>query len=412
MKKGRTFWIEDWAITLRKKEFVKAHSIFWILVTVLCTAVACGEDSSEMMMGEPDSGEPESDWIWDLPPGFPVPSVPEDNLMSEEKVELGRRLFYDERLSGNQTFSCASCHKQEFAFTDGLGKAEGSTGEIHPRSSMSLTNVAYNSTFGWANPLLTSLEDQAMLPMFGEEPVELGLAGLENELLERLRDDVTYQEMFPEAFPRDDDPFTVKNITKALSTFQRTMISGNSPWDQHLSGVDGVMSRDALQGALLFLDSEETECFHCHGDFNFADSSTHQGKVFAERAFHNTGLYNLDGDGKYPALGGEGLYELTKAPEDMGRFKAPTLRNIAVTGPYMHDGSVETLEEVMEHYAVGGRTIEEGELAGVGNESPLRSQFVNGFAISPEQQQNILLFLRSLTDEEFLTDPRFSNPFE
>jgi cytochrome c peroxidase len=156
--------------------------------------------------------------------------------------------------------------------------------------------------------------------------------------------------------------------------------------------------------------SERLECFHCHGGFNFSDAVDHARLPEPERAFHNTGLYNVDGNGAYPP-GDRGLLALTGNPADMGRFKAPTLRNIAVTAPYMHDGSIATLEEVIDHYAEGGRTIASGPDAGVGSASPLKDPFVSGFVLSDRERADLVAFLESLTDESFLTDPRFSDPF-
>jgi cytochrome c peroxidase len=158
----------------------------------------------------------------------------------------------------------------------------------------------------------------------------------------------------------------------------------------------------------LFL-SERLECFHCHGGFNFSDSVTHAGQVAPERAYHNTGLYNLDATGAYPQ-GNAGLYEATHDRADMGRFRAPTLRNVAVTAPYMHDGSIATLDEVLEHYAEGGRTVASGPHTGVGARNPHKSEFVTGFVITAEERHAVVAFLESLTDEELLTDPRFGDP--
>ena len=149
----------------------------------------------------------------------------------------------------------------------------------------------------------------------------------------------------------------------------------------------------------------------CHGGFNFTDSADHAGKPTPEIGFHNTGLYNIDGDGAYPPEN-TGTYEITGNPEDMGRFRAPTLRNIAITGPYMHDGSIVSLEDVVDHYAAGGRTISEGPRAGVGADSPLKSEFIVGFVITEEEKTDLVNFLRSLTDENFLTNPAYADPFE
>lgn len=340
-------------------------------------------------------------FTWKLPENFPRPRVPANNPMSWEKIELGRVLFYDTRLSGNQTQSCASCHQQELAFTDGLPRALGSTGEVHPRGSMALGNVAYSTTLAWANPLLTSLSQQALIPMFGENPVELGMAGREDELLARLAADARYRRMFREAYPDASDPIDLLGIVNALATFQRTLISGNTPLDRWALGLDDdAISLSAIRGIDLFF-SERLECFHCHGGFNFSDSVTHDGTVFEEAAFHNNQLYNLDGNGKYPEEN-QGVYEITRLPDDMGRFKAPSLRNIALTAPYMHDGSLATLVDVINHYASGGAP---------GIPARLTSGFIRGFNLTQQERQDILAFLHTLTDEEFVSTPRFADPF-
>jgi cytochrome c peroxidase len=348
-------------------------------------------------------------WRWVLPRGFPVPVVPADNPMSEAKVLLGRHLFYDMRLSGTGTFSCASCHVQALAFTDGRGRAVGATGEVHPRGSMSLANIAYVPALTWANPLLRSLEAQALVPMFGEEPVELGLSGQEQALLARLRAVPRYQALFREAYPGEPTPVTLANVTRALGAFQRTLISGASPYDRYQHGERQAISPSARRGATLFF-GEKTECFHCHGGFNFTGTVTYVGKGFSEAEFHNTALYNLDGAGRYPAPN-TGVEAVSGDPEDMGRFRAPSLRNIAVTAPYMHDGSIATLEEVVAHYNAGGRTIRTGPHAGVGATSPLKSSFIKPMHLTLQERRDLVAFLRTLTDSAFLRDPRHANPW-
>lgn len=348
-------------------------------------------------------------FVWSLPDGFPRPRVPDDNPMTPAKVDLGRRLFYDTRLSGNGTQSCASCHEQSLAFSDPRALAVGSTGEVHPRSSMSLANVAYSPVLTWANPTLKRLEEQALVPMFGETPVELGLSGLEEVLVRRLADDDRYPTWFADAFPDDAEPISVANVTRALASFQRTLISGRSPYDRYRRS-GGEVSAEVLRGEELFF-SEQLECFHCHGGLNFTSAEDYQGKGFAEFEFHNTGLYNLDERGGYPPPN-VGLYEFTGDPADMGRFKPPTLRNIGVTAPYMHDGSVATLEEVLDHYGAAGRTLPAGHPhAGVGSGNPNKSMFVVGFELEPADRAAVIAFLHSLTDSTFLSDPAFSNPW-
>jgi cytochrome c peroxidase len=390
---------------------------FWLsagahrrLLPVLCLGLAfplgCGDAPEET-----PTPTPVAEFDWQLPPGFPAPVVPEDNPMNASKVELGRYLFYDRRLSANQTQSCGDCHLQSKAFTDGKSNAIGSTGDVVRRSSMNLTNAAYFSAYTWVSPVVRTLEQQAMLPLFNESPIELGMAGQEAELVARLLADQTYQALFPAAFPDESDPVTVNNAVKAIAAFERTLISGNSPYDRYIyQGDRQALSESARRGLDLFF-SEKVECFHCHGSFIFSDSVVHSGSTFDELYFHNTGLYNVDGNGAYPASD-QGLIEQTYEAEDMGRFRAPTLRNIELTAPYMHDGSVATLEDVLDHYSAGGRTIESGENAGVGSANPYKSEFMVGFTLSEEERADLIAFLQSLTDTSFTTDPRFSNPFE
>jgi len=345
-----------------------------------------------------------------LPSWLPRPVVPADNPLTAEKAELGRRLFYDTRLSITGEMACATCHLQDRAFTDGLPVAIGATGQVHPRNSMTLTNVAYLPVLTWANPLLDHLEQQALIPLFGETPVEQGLTGREQQLFALFRTDPEYARLFPAAFPDAADPYTLGSMTRALASFQRTLISYDSPYDRYRYGRDpNAISEEAKLGESLFF-SEEFECHHCHGGLNLTDSIRHERLAFAEIAFHNTALYNIDGNGAYPAMN-TGLREITGKPEHMGRFRTPTLRNIALTAPYMHDGSIPTLDAVLDHYREGGRTIPEGPHAGVGRLSPLKDLFLVGFSLSPRNRAALLAFLDSLTDESFIRDPRFSDPF-
>ena len=345
----------------------------------------------------------------DLPAAFPEPRIPEDNPMNADKVELGRHLFYDRSMSGNESMSCASCHEQRLAFTDGLPKSVGSTGEMTARGSMTLANVAYAPTMTWANNALRTLEDQALVPMFGELPVELGLAGREEELLDRLRAETVYLDLFSLAFPEDPNPLTIGNVARALSAFQRTLISGDAPYDRFLAGDEGAITEDAKRGADLFF-GEELECFHCHGGFTLSASVDHASNVFDQASFQNNGLYNTDGRGAYPPSN-PGLFEHTGEFRDMGRFKPPSLRNIAVTAPYMHDGSIADLNGVLDHYARGGRLITEGPFVGDGALNPNKSLFVNGFELTEARRRQLLAFFDSLTDLGFLNDPRFANPW-
>lgn len=344
---------------------------------------------------------------WDLPAGVEPPPVPADAAMSPALVSLGRHLFYDTRLSGNGTQACATCHEQARAFTDGRPHGIGSTGQAHTRNSMSLVNVAYAETLTWAHPLLTSLEAQALVPMFGAAPVELGLSTTDTEWLDRLNADATYQRLTVAAFPGTTG-LTLSHVTRALAGFERSLVSMRSPYDRyHFDRDDGAISDAAKRGELLF-HSRPLSCFTCHGGVHFSDSmGTRSG---GRPAFHNTGLYNLAGVFSYPA-DDTGLYQRTGSPADVGRFKAPTLRNIAITAPYMHDGSIATLDEAIAHYEAGGRAIHDGPLRGVGHDNPGKDEGVRGFRLTDGQRADLRAFLESLTDKALLTDARFSNPW-
>lgn len=348
-------------------------------------------------------------YTWNLPKGFPKPFVPADNPMTAAKVELGRYLFYDARMSVNGKTSCATCHKQELAFTDGRAVGLGATGESHSRGAMSLVNVAYSAALTWSNPKMTRLEEQALVPMFGEHPIELGLRE-GDKFLPTVRADAKYQALFAEAFPEDSDRFSINNVTKAIACFERSIISGRSPYDRyHYQREDDAVSDAAKRGEILFFN-QHLLCFQCHGGFNFSDTSISESSPRRRAEFHNTGLYNVAGASSYPTPN-VGIYEFTQAPADMGKFKAPTLRNIAVTAPYMHDGSIPTLEGVLDHYAAGGRTIASGPNAGVGHDNPNKDSRIEGFELSKQDRADLIEFLKSLTDQEVLHDPRFSDPW-
>lgn len=336
--------------------------------------------------------------------GFVLPAIPEENLISDAKIILGRHLFYDTRLSGNETQSCESCHEQALAFTDGKALPQGSTGQTLALNSQTLTNVAYNASYTWWNPILIRMEDQLFIPLTSDDPVELGINDANTQtILQRFRDNDLYQTLFTDAFPGDIDPFTLVNVNFALASFTRTLISDRSAFDK------GEMTESARRGEALFF-SEDMECFHCHNGFNFSSSTVTENTRFPERVFFNNGLYNLNNNGSYPEAI-QGKFKVTNDWNDMGAFRPPTLRNIELTAPYMHDGSIASLSEVIDFYAAGGRNIESGALAGDGRVNPFKSDFVNGFEMTAEEKQDLMNFLFSLTDNEFITDPRFSNPF-
>jgi cytochrome c peroxidase len=301
-------------------------------------------------------------------------------------------------MSVNGKGSCATCHRQELAFTDGRSRAEGATGQAHPRNSMSLLNVAYVPFLTWANPVLDSLEEQALTPMLGEEPIELGLKGHEQEFLNAVQRDPIYQRLFPQAFPEGGDLYTLQNVTKAIAAFERTIISVRSPYDRYRFGGDpSAISDSAKRGEILFSSSELGGCFQCHGGWNFSsirfEGSKGSGGEDGRGGFFNTGVSLYQAPNR-------GLYERTQRSEDVGKFRAPTLRNIALTAPYMHDGSLATLEDVLDHYTAGGKM-----------DHPNKSHILRPFHLSDAEKHDLVEFLRSLTDEELLHDSRWSDPW-
>ncbi len=349
-------------------------------------------------------------WDWDIPAWLPPPAVPADNPMTAAKVELGRRLFYDARLSVDGTVACASCHAQDRAFSDGRAVSEGVHGVRGRRNAPSLGNAAYMPDLTWANPHADSLEFHALIPLFGEEPVEMGMAGRERLMIERIAGDDWYAEAFPTVFPDRRHTVSLYTVTRALAAFQRTLITADSPYDRWKYGGDETaVSAAAKRGEALFY-SHRFECYHCHQGFNFSDNLRTARSAFPETAYHNTGLYNLGGVGAYPP-GGEGLATHTLRPADMGRFRTPSLRNVALTAPYMHDGSITTLEAVIRHYADAGRTIPDGPHASVGAQNPWKDPLIVGFSVTDAEIADLVAFLESLTDESFVTNPAFADPW-
>lgn len=329
--------------------------------------------------------------------------------MTPATVELGRRLFYDKRLSGNQSQSCSTCHVQNRSFTDGRPRSVGSTGQVHPRNSMSLANVGFFSAFTWQNSKLVRLDNQTLIPFFAENTAttieELMITGKEHIVAERLTSQEAYRRLFAEAFP--DEPVDITRVSRALAAFQTTLVSAQSPYDRR------TMTEAAQRGSRLFM-SEKTGCFHCHGGplFNLDDST-------GQLEYQNVGLYNVAGKGEYPdqSLHGaaaeretQGLFNITGDPRDRGKFRTPSLRNVAQSGPYMHDGSIADLDAVIEHFDQGGRLIPSGPLAGDGRKNPHKDARVRPLGLTSAEKAELRAFLEALTDDCFLNNPRFSDP--
>ena len=317
--------------------------------------------------------------------------------MSDAKVALGCRLFFEPKLSRTGAYSCASCHEPQLAFTDGRAKALGATGDQVRRGAMSLANVAYTPAYTWASSSQKTLEAQMATPLFGTHPVEMGLELTSTKLLDELSGDTRYAAAFRVSFPGQTQPVTMGNTIKAIAAFERTLISGRSAFDRYIYDDDrSALSPEATRGMALFY-SERVGCGQCHFGFNFSGAVVHQRRPEAAPVFANNGLYNVDGQGSYP-LSDRGLIEETSRAADMGRFRIPTLRNIALTAPYMHDGSLATLQDVLKHYMEGGRQAPQGP----GAANPFKDKAMKAVTLTESEQQDLLAFLNNLTDTEFV----------
>lgn len=283
--------------------------------------------------------------------------VPEDNPLTPEKIELGRRLFFDKLLSADRTISCASCHKPELAFTDGLVVPVGVGHRQGTRNAPALINRAYGKSFFWDGRAET-LENQALQPI--QNPVEMNLTL--DELTGRLKTDTAYAAEFQRVF---GDGITSTNVARALASFIRTLRSGDSPFDKFQNGEQAALSPEARRGLELFRG--KANCVACHVGPNFTDEQ-----------FHNTGISWGKGD--------LGRYHVTGKEADRGAFKTPSLREVARTAPYMHDGSLATLEAVIEFYNRGG------------NKNPHLDEEIRPLKLSPQERQDLISFLRTLSN--------------
>ncbi|WP_197076691.1 cytochrome-c peroxidase [Hymenobacter terrenus] len=359
---------------------------------LLLSLVGCKQDSDTAVAPTDPNGSGPGPTAYNLkiPDNFPNPlPVPANNPLTEEGVALGRQLFYETALSVNSEVACSSCHRQELAFTDGLARAVGVNGAVSPRSSMSLANLLWEPKLTW-DGAVTTLESQARIPI--EKPVEMhqslavGVARL--QLLPK------YPPLFNKAF--GSSTITEENILKALAQFERTLISGNSRYDQFRRGDRTALSSYEQQGLVLFST-------HPTGTLRGGNcSDCHSGDLQTNHTFSNNGL-----DRAFLDLG---LGALTGQPTDNGKFRVPTLRNIALTAPYMHDGRFSTLEEVVSHY-------NEHVVLNSPNIDPLMLNTTNDprqtsftLDLTTDEKAKIVAFMRTLTDDTFIKDPRFSKP--
>jgi cytochrome c peroxidase len=361
---------------------IRKYCLFVFLFIVFCS---CEDKENNTTLPDP------SPLDLDVPFYFPKYKIPSDNPQTKEGVELGRMLFYEKSLSKDNSISCASCHIQKLAFTDGTAFSKGVGGKLGKRSAMSLANlVFFDSSFFW-DGRARSFEHQAIFPII--DSLEMAET-LENVVI-KLQSNTLYPPKFRAAFKTDK--ITSDLITKALSQFQRTLISSNSKYDQ-FQLKKYTMTASEANGMKLFLQHPYPErrlrggnCGDCHGGF-----------LQTFNRFQNNGL-----DANFTDLG---LFDHTKNPNDKGKFRAPSLRNIAVTAPYMHDGRFKTLDEVLDHY--------NEHFKRTNNTDPLMLEATNNIGentdklgLTETEKKDIINFLHLLTDSTFLQNPTFSNPF-
>ncbi len=350
---------------------MKISQFVLILITVsLFLLVNCKEDGPTM-----EAYPTPYDLV--IPEGFPEITIPEDNPMTVEGISLGRMLFYDPILSGDSTQSCAACHAQAFAFSDnGKQFSEGIDGEVGNRNSTTIINPGWLPSLFW-DGRAASVEDQA----FGPVPNPIEMHEEWTDATDKLNAHPDYPDLFLQAFETDDIDSVL--VVKAIAQFERTLISSNSKFDKYLAGTV-ELSESEKNGFDLFF-SEEGDCFHCHGTILFTDNLFHNNGL--DRSFDDLGLGGVNGDSN-----------------DNGKFKAPTLRNIAFTAPYMHDGRFATLEEVIDFYSEG--------LVWSSTVDPLlKNVFQGGALLTEEEKQDLIAFLNTLSDTDFIENPDFSNPF-
>jgi len=300
------------------------------------------------------------DYKIDLPDYFPQLIIPKNNLLTNKKIELGKRLFNDRNISIDSTIMCASCHKRDLAFADSVSISPGIKGRLGDRNSPSLINAAFTPLIN-KDGGVSKLDIQALIPI--EDHNEMGIHIL--ELSSRLKNDHEYSDLFHEAFEQEPNAFT---IPRALSSYIRSLVDDSCVYDDYLKGDIDALTDSATRGMNLFF-SKTLACGTCHS-----------GALLTNFEFENNGLYE-----DYTDIG---RALITLQESDQGKFRIPTLRNIALTAPYMHDGSLSTLEQVIDHYSSGGSS------------HPNKSILITGFVLSEKQQSDLINFLLSLTSQD------------
>lgn len=300
-----------------------------------------------------------------IPNHFPKPIIPKGNELTKSRVELGEKLFFDKIMSRDRSLSCASCHNPSLAFTDCKTTSIGIRGQKLDRNSPTLINVAYQDSGLLFDRGVPTLEMQVLVPVQEHKEFDFDL----KLIAERLKKDTNYVALSYKAYERAPSPFV---ITRAIASYERTLISGDSPYDKYINGNKELLNDSEKRGMNIFFN--KLNCSQCHSGFNFTNLS-----------LENNGLYN----NPYPL--DSGRMRISHQEKDRDLFKVPTLRNIDLTSPYMHDGSIKTLEDVINHYSSGGRAHIN------------KSKLIEPFDISEEEKEDLINFLKSLTDSTFIT---------
>lgn len=331
---------------------------FAILFLIVIGLVQCKKDEAKLK----DTPDPVTAVEMFIPPHFPQAIIPEDNPLTEEGIELGRRLYYDKKLHPDGNQSCADCHIQQYGFAS------------VPANALPHVNLAWSTSFLWNGKLDGSLEDAMLFEITDFFPVETST----------FQNDPEYVEMFEAAF--GTEVVSKDLMSKAMAQFLRTVVSYNSKYDKFFRG-EVQLSESEYRGYLLF-NSESGDCFHCHAL-----------PLLADNQFHNTGLDSVFDASNW------GRYEVTGIKTDKGKFKTPTLRNVALTPPYMHDGRFQSLEEVVEFY--NSQTLNSSTL------DPIMTKPGKelGLQLSASDKADLVAFLKTFNDPILLTDTIMSDPF-
>lgn len=322
-----------------------------VYISSLCLIFACSPAKEKIQL---------STYQLQLPAHFPKPVIPNDNPLTKEAIALGKKLFFDPILSRDSSIACNSCHHPHLAFSDSVAISPGVDGRLGFRNAPTLMNVAWLDLIN-KDGGVTKLDLQAMTPIEDHEEMDISIL----KVAKRLDAQADYVALADSAYQRPLDAFV---ITRALAAYLRTLVASDSPYDHYLEGNNEALSEAAIRGEEIFFG--KAKCIQCHSGFNFTNN-----------AFENNGLYSQYKD--------NGRQRVTLLPKDEGKFRVPTLRNVELTAPYMHDGSLKTLEEVLTHYNKGGKT------------STNKSTLIEPLNLSNPEIDDLKSFLRSLTDITF-----------